>query len=178
AVAFALGALTFFVGDWVIDQRGGAQRKGIDGKQGIGSGPAIFVGTLLDNIPESLVLGIGLALGGAINIAFLAAVFISSLPEGVAGAVNLATAGHSQRSIFWMWLSLVLVSALCAGLGYLIVSWLPSADGLLAQAFAAGAMLTMLADAMMPEAFAHGGMLVGLCTVLGFLVAAMLAIAQ
>ena len=44
-----------------------------------------------------------------------------------------------------------------------------------AQAFAAGAMLTMLADAMMPEAFEHGGKLVGLLTVMGFLVAAMLS---
>ena len=35
-------------------------------------------------------------------------------------------------------------------------------------AFAAGAILTMLADTMMPEAFAHGGKLVGLVTTLGF----------
>lgn len=178
AVAFALGALTFFVGDWVIDQQGGGERKGIDDKQKSGSGPAIFVGTLLDNIPESFVLGIGLALGGAINIAFLAAVFVSNLPEGVAGTVNLLAAGHSQRTIFWMWLALVLVSALCAGIGYIIVSVLPNATGLLAQAFAAGAMLTMLADVVMPEAFEHGGMLVGLFTVLGFLVAAILAVMQ
>ncbi len=34
--------------------------------------------------------------------------------------------------------------------------------GRIAQAFAAGAMLTMLADAMMPEAFEHGGKLVGI----------------
>ena len=43
-------------------------------------------------------------------------------------------------------------------------------------AFAAGAMLTMLADAMMPEAFEHGGKLVGLMTVIGFLIAAILAV--
>jgi ZIP family zinc transporter len=73
---------------------------------------------------------------------------------------------------------LVLISAACAGLGYYVIRWLPGADGRLAQAFAAGAMLTMLADAMMPEAFEHGGKLVGLCTVLGFLVAAILAIVQ
>ena len=56
-----------------------------------------------------------------------------------------------------------------------IIQLLPTADGHIAQAFAAGAMLTMLADAMMPEAFEHGGMLVGLFTVLGFLVSAMLS---
>ena len=35
-------------------------------------------------------------------------------------------------------------------------------------AFAAGAILTMLADTMMPEAFQHGGKLVGVVTTLGF----------
>ena len=76
-----------------------------------------------------------------------------------------------------MWAGLVLISAACAGLGYiLIIRWLPGADGRIAQAFAAGAMLTMLADAMMPEAFEHGGMLVGLFTVMGFLVSAMLSV--
>lgn len=58
---------------------------------------------------------------------------------------------------------------------FLLVRWLPGVNGLYAQAFAAGAMLTMLADAMMPEAFEHGGMTVGLFTVLGFLLAAVLS---
>jgi ZIP family zinc transporter len=60
----------------------------------------------------------------------------------------------------------------------MLIHWLPAADGHLAQAFAAGAMLTMLADAMMPEAFEHGGKLVGILTVMGFLVASILAVLQ
>lgn len=177
AMAFALGALAFFVGDWLVDHRGGAARKDITGEQ-TGSGAAIFIGTLLDNVPESLILGIGLALGGAVNVAFITAVFISNLPEGVAGTVNLAAAGYSHQRIFWMWVLLVLVSAASAGVGYFLINRRPELDGLYAQAFAAGAMLTMLADAMMPEAFEHGGKLVGLFTVMGFLAAAMLSVAQ
>ncbi len=38
-------------------------------------------------------------------------------------------------------------------------------------AFAAGAILTMLADTMMPEAFEHGGKLVGVVTTFGFALA-------
>ena len=59
-VAFALGAIAFFVGDWFIDRGGGADRKDIVGDQTGGSGAAIFVGTLLDNVPESIILGMGL----------------------------------------------------------------------------------------------------------------------
>ncbi len=116
-----------------------------------------------------------LALGGAINLAFLTAVFVSNLPEGVAGTLNLEAAGRSRRRVFWMWTILVVISAACAGLGYVLILRLPSADGHYAQAFAAGAMLTMLADAMMPEAFEHGGKLVGIFTVMGFLTSAMLS---
>lgn len=176
-VAFCFGAITFFVADWLVDHRGGADRKDIAGDKAGGSGLAIFIGTLLDNVPESIVLGMSLALGGAINVAFLSAVFISNLPEGVAGTANLEAAGRSHRDIFWMWTALVIISAACAGLGYILISSLiPEADGRRAQAFAAGAMLTMLADAMMPEAFEHGGKLVGIFTVMGFLVAATLAV--
>ncbi len=96
-LAFGLGALAFFVGDWVVDRRGGADRKDIAGEGTGGSGAAIFIGTLLDNVPESIILGMSLALGGTINLAFLAAVFVSNLPEGAAGSVNLQASGRSRR---------------------------------------------------------------------------------
>ena len=178
ALAFGLGAVAFFVGDWIIDHKGGKYRKDIAGDQIGHSGAAIFIGTLLDNVPESIILGMTLAIGGVINVAFLAAVFISNLPEGVAGTLNLETSGYSRNKVFWMWTGLVGISAVCAGLGFLAIQTLPTADGHIAQAFAAGAMLTMLADAMMPEAFEHGGITVGLFTVLGFLASAMLSMLQ
>jgi zinc transporter, ZIP family len=181
AVAFLLGALAFFFGDRIVDHQGGADRKAIDsGQEGspeTGSGSAIFVGTLLDNIPESLILGMGIAFGGAVNLAFLVAVFISNVPEGLAGTVSLEAAGRPHRTVFWMWAILVIISAACAGLGFLFITLLPGVDGRYAQAFAAGAMLTMISDAMIPEAYEHGGKMVGLFTVFGFLVAAVLAVA-
>jgi ZIP family zinc transporter len=59
--------------------------------------------------------------------------------------------------------------------GYLAGDLVPH-QGIYAEAFAGGAVLTMLADSMMPEAFEHGGRLVGLVTVLGYLVAATLTV--
>ncbi len=175
-VAFALGAAVFFSVDWLVDRMGGMHRKSIAGRKEESSAAAIFIGTLLDAIPESLVLGIGLALGGSIRVAFLAAVLVSNLPEGIAGTVNLKAAGHSRLTTLWMWIALVLASAVSAALGYGIIQWFPAADGRVIQAFAAGAMLTMLADVMMPQAFEQGGRLVGLFTVMGFAAAAALSL--
>lgn len=75
-----------------------------------------------------------------------------------------------------MWTALTLLCAVAATIGFVVSDGLPD-GGLAAQAFAAGAMVTMLADSMMPEAFEHGGRSVGLLTVAGYLVAAALTIA-
>jgi ZIP family zinc transporter len=174
-IAFGAGALTFFVLDWVIDNRGGRHRKKIAGDRPEGSGTAIFLGTLLDGIPESLTLGLSLALGGAISVAFLAAVFVSNIPEGIAGTTSLLAEGDSKRRVLWMWIGLVIASGAAAALGYAVVQATPAIDGRTVQAFAAGGVLIMLADVMMPEAFEHGGKIVGLLTTLGFLTAAVLS---
>jgi ZIP family zinc transporter len=182
-VAFALGALTFFAGDWLIDRGGGLHRKRIATKPNResategGSGTAIFLGTLLDGIPESLVLGIGLALGSSVSVAFLGAVFVSNIPEGIAGTTSMIAEGRSRRQVYLMWIALVAASAGAAALGYAVASSVPFLDGRIVQSFAAGAVLTMLADTMMPEAFRHGGKVVGLLTTFGFLMAQILSIA-
>jgi ZIP family zinc transporter len=157
AAAAAVGAIAFQVGDWYVDRRGGAERKDLSGTEMPGSGAAIMVGTLLDNVPESVVMGMSLGLGGAINIAFLAAVFVSNFPEGVAGTVNLQRAGVERRKVRGLWIMIVLISAASSALGYASIALLDTATGIYASAFAAGAMLTMLAEAMIPEAYEHGG---------------------
>lgn len=175
-LAFALGALTYYVCDRVVDRVGGADRQQIggEGAEG-GSGAAMFIGALLDGVPEAFILGIGLAQGGSISVAFITAVFVSNIPQGAAGTASLKAAGNPPRRIFAMWSTLTVTCAVVAALGFLLADVVP-ANGVLAQAFAAGAVLTMLADSMMPEAFQHGGRTVGLVTVLGYLVAAALTV--
>lgn len=171
---FMVGALTYYVADRLVDQSGGEDRQDLDAGEG-GSGAAMFVGALLDGLPEAFVLGIGLALGGGVSVAFVAAVFISNIPQGVAGTTSLKAAGYTGRHVFGMWTSLTVVSALAAAAGFLLADSVPD-QGLWFEAFAGGAVLTMLANSMMPEAFEHGGNAVGLVTVLGFFVAGALAV--
>jgi ZIP family zinc transporter len=177
-IAFLLGALVYFTADHVIDNRGGSKRQALAGhEEEANSGVAMFLGALLDGIPETVIVGITLALGGSISVAFVAAVFISNIPEGIAGTESLKAAGFSRGRIYAMWGALVAVSALAAALGFVLADELPhQGDDL--EAFAGGAMLAMLANSMMPEAFKHGGRAAGLLTVLGYLVAAVLAVAD
>jgi ZIP family zinc transporter len=177
AVWLLVGALAYYVGDRLLDRRGGSVRTQIRPSAESSSGMAMFLGALLDGIPEAFIIGLGLALGGTISVSFLVAVALSNIPQGVAGTTGLKSAGYRDRRIFTMWASLTVASGLAAGFGYWVADKTPNA-GLGANAFAAGALLMMLADSMIPEAYQHGGRTVGLFTVLGFLCAAALSVAQ
>jgi zinc transporter, ZIP family len=171
AAGLAAGALAFFTGDWIIDHRGGDDRKRSGGQMEGGSGSAIALGALMDGIPESAAIGLSLLGGKGVGVPVVAAVFLSNVPESLSAATGMQKAGHSRRWILTLWTGVMLISALAAAAGYGLLGG--ASDNVVAfvQAFAAGAILTMLADTMMPEAFDHGGSLVGLITVLGFALA-------
>jgi len=165
------GALVFFLGDAGIDRLGGTHRKRSGGQQEGDSPFGIVLGAVLDGIPESIVLGGTLLTGEGISSSFVAAVFISNLPEGLAGSTGLARAGWARKQIVGLWLLVMLVSATSSALGYWGLDGASPDITAFTLAFAGGAVLTMLADTMMPEAFEHGGRVVGLLTTVGFGVA-------
>ena len=171
ALGLISGSLVFFVGDGLIDRMGGSGRKSSQGGQASGSALAIVLGIVLDGIPESIVLGLTLVGGGGVSAAFLAAVFISNLPEAIAATSGLAQSGWSRGRVLGLWAAVAVVSGLSALIGFGAMEDASDNTVAFVLAFAAGAILTMLADTMMPEAFEHGGKLVGVVTTIGFGVA-------
>jgi zinc transporter, ZIP family len=168
------GALVFFVGDLLIDRAGGADRKSIRGPTQ-GQPMAIVLGAVLDGIPESLVLGLGLLNGEGVSVTLFVAVLLSNLPEAIAATTGLLARGNGRAQILRMWSLVVLVSAVSSMLGFVLLDAAPNSLIAFVQAFGGGAILTMLADTMMPEAFEHGGPVAGLATTLGFTLAFLLA---
>jgi ZIP family zinc transporter len=169
ALGLPAGALTFFAGDWAIDRMGGKHRKN---PLGAGEDPssalAIVLGIVLDGIPESIVLGLTLFSPTGLSTAMLAAVFLSNLPESVAATTGLRAGGWRPTRIMALWALVALVSGLAALLGYAVFEDASPGTVGFVDAFAAGAILTMLADTMIPEAYVRGGKAVGLVTTLGF----------
>jgi zinc transporter, ZIP family len=168
SIGLTIGALSFFSADWIIDRRGGAHRKRSGGEQQGGSGMAIVIGALMDGIPESVVIGVSLIGGGSVAVPVVVAVFLSNVPEAFSAVTGLKQAGKSVTFIMGLWTGVAAASTLSAALGYQLLGGASATTISVIQAFAAGAILTMLADTMMPEAFQHGGPQVGLATTLGF----------
>jgi ZIP family zinc transporter len=165
------GCGVFFGGDLLIDRLGGGDRKDATGDQASGSSLGIVLGSVLDGVPESMVIGLTIFEGGAVGAAYLAAVFISNLPESISSTAGLAKGGWKTSRILWMWIAIALISGLASVAGYGLFQDSPPETVAFVDSFAAGAILTMLADTMMPEAFEDGGKLVGVATTLGFAVA-------
>ena len=174
AIGLALGALTFYAGNTAIARRGGEMRMSHTGEQADGSARALLLGAILDGIPESVVIGITLLDGGEIGIAVLGAVFLSNLPEGLSSSAGLMRAWHSMARVLGVWALVTLVCGIASALGFGLLEGASGNTIGLINAFAAGAVLTMLSSVMFPEAIRHGGGAVGLLTVLGFAAAFLL----
>jgi zinc transporter, ZIP family len=179
AGGLATGSLTFFVGDVLMARAGASKRKsstgtGVATTAGAASGGALALGALLDGIPESAAIGVTILEGGSPSIAFIAAVALSNLPEGLSSATGMKAAGHSTRYILLLWTGIAVVSAVAAGLGYVSLDGASADTIAFVMTFAAGAILAMLASTMLPEAAREGGPVVGLVTAAGFLAAVLL----
>jgi len=147
---------------------------------------AIWLGILLDGIPESFVIGAGLlvllqsraqlldsvSFGDVIPYTLIAGLFLSNFPEALASSANMRLQGWGKQKIFFLWFSLMVITAAGAGAGFLVADTLSHAWLVFAEGLAAGAMLTMIAAAMIPEAVHMGHPnAVGLSTLVGFLAA-------
>lgn len=132
---------------------------------------ALFLGVMMDTIPESVIIGAGFVSLDSYTFTFLLAVFLSNLPESIGSSMNMIEAGYSRSRIFTLWFSLIGAGIIAAALGNIFLLDAPPSIITLVEALAGGGILAMVASVMMPEAYEDGGAEVGLATIVGFLAA-------
>jgi ZIP family zinc transporter len=155
-----IGVAIFLLGDRLVDKRFGSG--------GAGGAMGIIVGSVVDGVPESAILGIQIGTGATISASFLAAVFVSNIPQAIAPSADLAASGWGPRKLGTLWLGVVLACGVAAALGYLATVELAEAYGDRAAALAAGGLLAMLTNSLMPFAYERGKEWAGAATVVGF----------
>lgn len=170
--AFGLfaGALTFFFSDRLIEKLGAKNHMEIKASGKSSLVVPMVLAIILDGVPESIVIGLGIFEGGTVSLAMLVAVFISNMPEAIAGTSGMKASGWSKGKILFLWSVIALICAVASVAGYSLFSGASEEWLSFIQAFAGGAILIVLANSMMPESFEHGKKLAGLFTVLGFFI--------
>ena len=129
---------------------------------------SIWLGLLMDGIPEALTIGAHLATQPLSN-SLLAGLFIANYPEALSSSKGMKEQGFSIPKILVMWTSIMLLTGILSAVGSVVFADVPESVISLLESIAAGAMLTVIAETMLPEAYAKGGSIVGLSTLLGFL---------
>jgi ZIP family zinc transporter len=178
AFGFLAGAFTFFFIDKLIGKFGSGGKVPNGSSHHSSLVIPMVLAIILDGIPESIVIGLGIFEGGTVSLAMLVAVFISNLPEAIAGSTGMKENGWSGRKIILLWLVIAVVCALSSIAGYSLFSSASHQWLAFIQAFAGGAILMMLANSMIPEAYEHGGKLAGVFTILGFLLSVSVVILE
>jgi zinc transporter, ZIP family len=155
-----VGVAVFLVADQFVERRFGSE--------GAGGAMGIVVGSVVDGVPESAILGIQVGIGMTISLGFVAAVFISNIPQAIAPSADLAASGWGPRRLGQLWLLVVLACGAAAALGFLATDLSGAVQGDRAAALAAGGLLAMLTNSLIPFSFERGGSLAGVATAVGF----------
>jgi ZIP family zinc transporter len=160
-----VGVAVFLLADQFVERRFGSE--------GEGGAMGIVVGSVVDGVPESAILGIQVGIGMTISLSFVAAVFISNIPQAIAPSADLAASGWGPRRLGQLWLLVVLACGVAAALGFLATDLVGTVQGERAAALAAGGLLAMLTNSLIPFSFERGGALAGAATALGFCLSVM-----
>lgn len=174
AIGFLTGAVLFTIANIILSKKGAKHRKRsgdkqISNKENSSSGMAIAIGSLIDGIPESIVIGLSMLRGGVVSIVAVIAIFLSNVPEGLSSTSGMKKAGRSKLYIFGIWGGIAIISGLASMTGYSFFRDYSPEIIAATTAVAAGAILSMLVDTMIPEAFEEAHNFAGIITVAGFL---------
>ena len=180
ATGFLSGAIVYTGLNITLNARGARHRKRSEAHRSKddeatvskgGNSASLALGALIDGIPESIVIGTSLLVGGSVSWVAVAAVFLSTLPEGLSSAAGARAEGKTATYTFVLWAGIALACGLSSFAGYTLFDGASPQVLAAVQGVAAGAILAMIIDTMAPEAFEGTHDFAGLIAVFGFLTA-------
>jgi ZIP family zinc transporter len=132
-------------------------------KTGLGRSTLLVLAITIHNIPEGLAVGVGFgaaaagipgaAFAGAVSLAL--GIGLQNFPEGAAVAIPLRRDGASRAKAFWYGQLSGVVEPIAGVLGAILVYYIQPVLPY-ALAFAAGAMIFVVAEEVIPESHAEG----------------------
>jgi zinc transporter, ZIP family len=113
----------------------------------------LFVGMIIDGVPESVAVGLSLHLGSVgVSLALVGSIFIAGLPEAIGVAAALLAGGYSITKILIRFGYVVVIGAVSGVVGYKLLYGQSDELVALIQSIAAGALLVVVINEMVPIA--------------------------
>ncbi|KAJ4457208.1 hypothetical protein PAPYR_7374 [Paratrimastix pyriformis] len=140
---------------------------------------SIWLGLMLDCIPEGLVMGSVVSATGHLPLGLFVGIFLANFPEALASSAMMMERGLGKAKIYLLWTVVALMVGLLSGTSALLfpepgaasakdvpLGWDVASHAMAGTA--AGAMLATIIQAMLPEALEKSsGNAVGLSSVVG-----------
>ena len=139
-------------------------------KEKKGSGRLIIIGTVADSHPETIMIGVMIALGIPGLFPTALALFIGNFAATVVGTRELIAEDESKRKIIRKW-SMVFIFVLIGGpIGYFLTLFLNEYYLSIIFSFAAGALMSFVTEELIPDAYRKVNWHIGLSACLGLFI--------
>lgn len=166
-VGFIIGAVVFSVINRILQKRSNSKTKNRD----ISSSKTVIIGTFLDSFPESIFIGVIIALNLQGLMAAVLALFIGNVTATMEGAKRMVDVSKRKSSILKPWLFIFVIVTIGGPLGWYLEKPLNPEQLSMIISFAAGALMAFITEELIPQAYKRVELHIGLSASFGFIIA-------
>lgn len=139
-------------------------------KEKSGSGRLIIIGTLADSHPETIMIGVMVALGIPGLFPTALALFIGNFAATIVGTRELVAENESKKKIIKQWSVVFTFVAIGGPIGYFLTLVLDKYYLSIILSFAAGALMSFVTEELIPDAYKKVNWHIGLSACLGLFI--------
>ncbi len=157
-VGFIVGAVVYYFAEQLIKKRSKLtnskrQKQEQNSSQNGSMGRLIIIGTILDSVPETLFVGIIIAIHEPGLAAAVLALFLGNLGATLEGAKIMQLEGIESLKILRDWLIDFVIVAVSAPIGYFLATVVATDYLSIVLSFAAGALIVFVAGELISPSY-------------------------
>jgi len=150
-IGFSLGALAFGVAQHFLKHN--SNNSALSSTKKISAGKLSVVGTILDSVPETLFIGVIIALKEPGLFTAEIVLFLGNLATTLEGAKIMQNQGIKKRAIMRDWLFDFAIVAIAAPIGYFLAKNVIQDFIAIVLGFAAGTLIVFIAGELISRAY-------------------------
>jgi ZIP family zinc transporter len=166
-IGFIIGAVVFSVINRILQRSSNSNTKNKD----IVSSKTVILGTFLDSFPESIFIGVIIALNLQGLMAAVLALFIGNLTATMEGAKRMVDVSKRKSYVIKPWFYIFVIVTIGGPLGWYLEKPLNPEQLSMIISFAAGALMAFITEELIPQAYKRVELHIGLSASFGFIIA-------